>query len=142
MKCLIMVSYPKVESDDYSCVANTYVKPKGSKIFINLQNNYSLIAESVAKIYINRQKYEYEWFDVALDSGDIIKHEIVRTYKTKDGSKNKKEVHYYLVKKNSSYKNENPFPIVAGDIYELDGDYKDAGEIKNAIRNKKHKISR
>lgn len=124
MKCLVMVSYPKVESDNYSYVANIYVKPKGSKMFVELKNNYSLISESIAKIYINKHKYEYEWYDVVLEPGDIIKHEIIRTYKSKKEIKNKKEIHYYLVKRNANHIDENPFPNITGDIYELTGDYK------------------
>ncbi len=128
-----MVSYSRIESENYTCVTNVYVKPKDSKMFIDLQNNFSLYSESVAKIFINKHKYEYEWYDIMLNPGDIIKYEIIRTYKTKNGEKNRKEIHYYLVKKNSKFINESVFPTVAGDVYELDGDYKNTGEIKNEL---------
>lgn len=137
-----MVAFPKVESDDYIYTTNVYVKPKGSKTFVDLQNNYPLLSESIAKIYINKRKYEYEWFDVLLNPGDIIKNEIVRTYRTKDGLKNRNEVHYYLVKRNSKHIDENPFPLIAGDVYELVGDYSKIGEIENVVENKIRAIQR
>lgn len=137
-----MVSYPKVESDNYLYTANTYVKPRGSKVFVDLRNNYSLISESVAKIYINKRKYDYEWYDVELNSGDIIKHEITRTYKTKDGLRNKKETHYYLAKRNKNHVDENPFPTITGDIFELSGNYKKSGDMENVNRNKNNQFSR
>lgn len=134
-----MISYPKVETDRYSYSTNVYVKPKGSKMFINLQNNYFLMSESIAKIYINKHKYEYSWFNVELNSGDIIKYEITKTYKNDNDIKNKKETLYYIVKKNNKHINESPFPIITGDIYEMNTKQNESGRF-NAIGNKNNKI--
>ena len=130
-----MVSYPKIESDSFSYSVTTYVKPKGSKIFIDLRNNYHLISESIAKILINMRKYEYEWFSVELNSGDIIKQKIVKTYKNKDVSKNKKEFHYYLIRKNTAI-DETPFPLITGDISEVNADHVKEAD-KNDVEDKK-----
>ncbi len=138
MKRLVMVAYPKVESDRFSYNANVYVKPKNSKFFVDLKNNFGWISESIAKIFINKHKYDYEWIDVTLEEGDIIKYEIIKTYKIKNEIKNSREIKYFIVKKNNKLIDENPFPLVSGDVYELTGKYKMVGEESGLLRNEIH----
>jgi hypothetical protein len=132
-----MVAYPKLESDQFSYIANVYVKPKNSKFFVDLKNNFAWFSESIAKIFINKHRYEYEWISAMLEPGDIIKYEIVKTYKIKNDFKNKRETKYFIVKKNNKFSDENPFPLVSGDVYEFTGDYNKIGDVADArIKNK------
>ena len=120
MKCVVMFSYPKLEFDNYEMSVEYYIKKKDSNMFLNVRDTLPLDSLGIAHLIIDKRKYDYEWYTSVVDSGSLIKEEIVKKYFIGNQIKTKKEINYFVAKTSTKkVLDETIFPLITGDVIQI-----------------------